>query len=262
MGRPLTSQHRNTSYASFGDVVEQSSGVDEDEMRLREELNMSTEYYGDESAEAALAHMALANQFWQRGDRASATEHYTIAHSIYESLGDQTSCAIVLKSLGDLNKEDEKLEAAQELYQEAMEIETSVYGHCLPHTLNAAGVVCLLEDDHRSAMGYHRRALQLQQKSLKEDNKYDMYETLVLIGNVYYSERNNLTNIRQKGVDYKEFIESGFLSWIANAHDMVSCCSRHQLNAPRFCSLCRLFFFVIIGNTTNRVSTDFFTHYL
>jgi phosphorylcholine metabolism protein LicD len=47
-----------------------------------------------------------------------------------------------------------------------------------------------------------------------------MYETLVLIGNVYYSERNNLSNIRSKGVDYKEFIELGFLGWIAHAHDM------------------------------------------
>jgi tetratricopeptide (TPR) repeat protein len=101
-----------------------------------------------------------------------------------------------------------------------MDIEISVYGQCLPQTLNAAGVVCLLEDDHRSAMAFHRRALQIQQKSLDEENKYEMYETLVLIGNVYYSERNNLTNIQSKGVDYKEFIESGFLGWIAKAHDM------------------------------------------
>ena len=47
-----------------------------------------------------------------------------------------------------------------------------------------------------------------------------MFETLVLIGNVYYSEQNNLSNIRTQGVDYKDFIESGFLGWIANAHDM------------------------------------------
>lgn len=44
--------------------------------------------------------------------------------------------------------------------------------------------------------------------------------SLVRIGNVYYRERDNLTTIRSGGVDYKEFIESGFLGWIANAHDM------------------------------------------
>ena len=33
-------------------------------------------------------------------------------------------------------------------------------------------------------------------------------------------ERNDLSNIRTAGVDYQEFIEFGFLSWIANAHDM------------------------------------------
>jgi tetratricopeptide (TPR) repeat protein len=69
-------------------------------------------------------------------------------------------------------------------------------------------------------MEYHRRALQIQKKSLAAENKYEMFETLVLIGNVYYSEQNNLSNIRTKGVDYKDFIESGFLGWIANAHDM------------------------------------------
>ena len=113
---------------------------------------------------------------------------------------------MVLKALGDLNREDGKFDAAKKLYLEALEMEKSVLGQYLPQTLNAAGVVCLQEDDFRSAMNYHRRALQIQKKSLKEQNKYEMYETLVLIGNVYYSERNNLTNIRSKGVDYKEFI--------------------------------------------------------
>eukprot|EP00804_Cyclotella_cryptica_P000331 CCRYP_008667-RB/>CCRYP_008667-RB protein AED:0.03 eAED:0.03 QI:1966/1/1/1/1/1/6/194/741 len=216
---PLSSDPQHTSYPSFGEPMDQRKGTQREE-ELKEELNKSSEYYGHGSIEAARAHVALANQFWQREDRGSATEHYTIAHSIYESLGDRKSCAVVLKALGDLNKEDEKLDAAKELYQEAMDIEISVYGHCLPQTLNASGVVCLLEDDHRSAMEFHRRALQIQQKSLDEENKYEMYETLVLIGNVYYSERNNLTNIQSKGVDYKEFIESGFLGWIAKAHDM------------------------------------------
>ncbi|KAL7489099.1 hypothetical protein ACHAW6_014690 [Cyclotella cf. meneghiniana] len=216
---PLSSEHANITYPSFGESIDTRKGSQREE-ELKEELNRSSKYFGDGSTEAARAHVALANQFWQQEDRGNATEHYTIAHSIYESLGDRKACAVVLKALGDLNKEDEKLDAAKELYREAMDIEVSVYGHCLPQTLNAAGVVCLLEDDHRSAMEFHRRALQIQQKSLDEENKYDMYETLVLIGNVYYSERNNLTNIQSKGVDYKEFIESGFLGWIAKAHDM------------------------------------------
>merc|ERR1712194_756133 len=102
-------------------------------------------------------------------------------------------------------------------------------------TLNAAGAACLKNDDFRSAMEFHRRALQIQKRSQSSTTgvgrvgegggtqKYEMYETLVRIGNVYYSERNNFTNIRdngKSGVDYHEFIESGFLGWIANAHDM------------------------------------------
>lgn len=220
MNSPLSSKHRNTSYTSFTETPDKNEGTEREE-ELRNELDKSYEHFGDESSEVAHAHLNLAKAFWQRGDRVNATEHYTIAHSIFEyKLGDSESCAIVLKALGDLNKEDEKYEAASELYDEAMEIEMSVHGHCLPSTLNAAGVVCLLEDDHRAAMEFHRRALQIQQKSLGEGNKYQIYETLVLIGNVYYSERNNLSNIRSKGVDYKEFIELGFLGWIANAHDM------------------------------------------
>ena len=217
---PLSSKHRNISYTSLTVTPGKNEGTEREE-ELRDELDKSYEHFGDESAEVANAHLNLAQAFWQKGDRVSATEHYTIAHSIFEyKLGDSESCAVVLKALGDLNKEDEKYEAANELYDEAMEIEMSVHGNCLPSTLNAAGVVCLLEDDHRSAMEFHRRALQIQQKSLSEGNKYEIYETLVLIGNVYYSERNNLSNIRSKGVDYKEFIELGFLGWIANAHDM------------------------------------------
>ena len=61
---------------------------------------------------------------------------------------------------------------------------------------------------------------QIQKKKLTAEHKFEMFETLVLIGNVYYSEQNNLSNIRTQGVDYKDFIESGFLGWIANAHDM------------------------------------------
>lgn len=205
---------------------------------MRDELDKTYEDFGEESEEVARAHLALAEAFWQRGDRVSATEHYTIAHSIFEDkLGDSDACAGVLKSLGDLNKEDEKYEAATELYAEAMEIEMTVHGHCLPSTLNAAGSVCLLQDDHRAAMEFHRQALQIQQKSLNERNKYEMYETLVLIGNVYYSERNNLSNIRSKGVDYKEFIELGFLGWIAHARKLVFslealllCASSHTLS--------------------------------
>ncbi|KAL3800255.1 hypothetical protein ACHAWO_013837 [Cyclotella atomus] len=220
MNSPLSAKNRNISYTSFTETPDRNEGFGREE-ELRDELNKSYEHFGEESEEVARAHIALAEAFWQRGDRASATEHYTIAHSIFDyKLGDNESCAAILKALGDLNKEDEKYDAANELYNEAMEIETSVYGHCLPSTLNAAGVVCLLEEDFRAAMEFHRRALQLQQKSLEEGNKYEMYETLVLIGNVYYSERNNLSNIRSKGVDYKEFIELGFLGWIAHAHDM------------------------------------------
>ena len=191
------------------------------EEELKDKLSKSRKRFGDESEEVACAHIALAEAYWQRGDRVSASEHYSVAHSIFEyKLGDNKSCANILKALGDLNKEDEKYDAATALYTEAMEIENAIYGHCLPTTLNAAGVVCLLKQDHRGAMEFHRRALQFQQTFLEEGNKYEMYETLVLIGNVYYSERNNLSNIRSKGVDYEEFIELGFLSWIANAHDM------------------------------------------
>jgi tetratricopeptide (TPR) repeat protein len=218
---PLSSKHRNISYTSFTETPDRNEGMEREE-ELRDELNKSYEHHGDASAEVARAHIALAEAFWQSGNRVSATEHYTIAHSIFEyKLGDSESCAVVLKALGDLNKEDQKYEAANELYAEAMEIEMSIHGHCLPSTLNAAGQVCLLEDDFRAAMEYHRRALQIQQqKSLEGGNKFEIYETLVLIGNVYYSERNNLSNIRSKGVDYKDFIELGFLGTIAHAHDM------------------------------------------
>jgi tetratricopeptide (TPR) repeat protein len=174
--------------------------------------------------EAAAAFVALAEDFWKKGDRSAATEHYTMAHSIYISRhGDEDNVkevAMVLKKLGDLNQEDGALDAAMELYTEALEMEMTAHGQHLPQTLNAAGVVCLRQDDFRSAMDFHRKALQIQKKSDPGGrSKYETYETLVNIGNVYYSERNNFSNIRSNGVDYREFIESGFLSWIALAHD-------------------------------------------
>lgn len=216
-----SSKHRNISYSSYTETPSDRNETSSREKELRDELSNHYERFGDESAEVAHGHLRLAEALWEKGDRVSATEHYTIAHSIFDyKLGDSKSCAVILKALGDLNKEDQIYDAAKELYEETMEIETSLYGHALPTTLNAAGILCLLEDDHRAAMEYHRRALQIQQKSLDDGNKYGMYETLVLIGDVYYSERNNLSNIRTKGVDYQEFIEFGFLSWIANAHDM------------------------------------------
>jgi tetratricopeptide (TPR) repeat protein len=225
-GRPLSKEQRNHSGTSLSseqehqetlsDREEGDSNEDKEKFLLQQKGS-----YGDESIEAAEAHLSLAQHLWEKGDRELATEHYTEAHAVFQSrLGDCKEVALILKSLGDLNKEDGKLEAAKELYSEALDIEMSAFGHHRPQTLNAAGVVCLMLDDFRSAMEYHRRALQIQKKKLAAEHKYEMFETLVLIGNVYYSEQNNLSNIRTQGVDYKDFIESGFLGWIANAHDM------------------------------------------
>ena len=198
------------------DCDEEESNADKEEFLVQQKGS-----YGDESIEAAEAHVSLAQHLWEKGDRDLATDHFTEAHSVFQSrLGDCKEVAMILKSLGDLNKEDGKLEASKELYSEALDIEASVFGHHRPQTLNAAGVVCLMLDDFRAAMEYHRKALQIQKKRLAAEHKYEMFETLVLIGNVYYSEQNNLSNIRTQGVDYKDFIESGFLGWIANAHDM------------------------------------------
>jgi len=183
----------------------------------------------DHSVEKARDFVILAEDLWKKGDISGATENFTIAHSIYIThLGDADSSkevAMILKKLGDLNQEDGALDASLELYLEAIEMEMTAYGQHLPQTLNAAGVICLKRDDFRSAMEFHRRALQIQKRSQGVGetgglSKYETYETLVNIGNVYYSERNNFSNIRSNGVDYKEFIESGFLSWIALAHDM------------------------------------------
>lgn len=224
--RPLSQEQRNQSRTSLNsekDPEETTSDREKGDSNEDKEkfLLQQKGSYGDESIEAAEAHLSLAQHLWEKGDRESATEHYTEAHSVFQSrLGDCKEVALILKSLGDLNKEDGKLEAAKELYSEALDIEMSVFGHHRPQTLNATGVVCLMLDDFRSAMEYHRRALQIQKKKVAVEHKYEMFETLVLIGNVYYSEQNNLSNIRTQGVDYKDFIESGFLGWIANAHDM------------------------------------------
>ena len=224
--RPLSQEQRNhskTSLTSEQDRQETRSDHEEGESNEDKEqfLLQQKGSYGDESIEAAEAHLSLAHHLWEKGDRQLATDHFTEAHAVFHSrVGDCKEVAMILKSLGDLNKEDEKLEASKELYSEALDIEMAVFGHHRPQTLNAAGVVSLMLDDFRSAMEYHRRALQIQKKKLTAEHKFEMFETLVLIGNVYYSEQNNLSNIRTQGVDYKDFIESGFLGWIANAHDM------------------------------------------
>jgi len=223
--KPLSQEQLNLSRTSLTSEQDRQEKSDRDEGESNEDkeefLLQQKGSYGDESIEAAEAHMSLAEHLWEKGDRDLATDHFTEAHAVFHSrLGDCKEVAMILKSLGDLNKEDGKLEASKELYSEALDIEMSVFGHHRPQTLNAAGVVCLMLDDFRAAMEYHRRALQIQKKKLAAEHKYEMFETLVLIGNVYYSERNNLSNIRTQGVDYKDFIESGFLGWIANAHDM------------------------------------------
>lgn len=221
--KPPTKKQLNMSRISeTSDQDCQGTSSDDEGFAGKEEFLIQQKgSYGDESIEAAEAHVSLAQHLWEKGDRDLATDHFTEAHAVFQSrLGDCKEVAIILKSLGDLNKEDGKLEASKELYSEALDIEISVFGHHRPQTLNAAGVICLMLDDFRGAMEYHRRALQIQKKTLAAEQKHEMFETLVLIGNVYYSEQNNLSNIRTQGVDYKDFIESGFLGWIANAHDM------------------------------------------
>lgn len=227
----LSTEHRISSSQLSGQGQikpkhDQDNDLDERLSQLQLKTTGSDE---NDNLEAAHAHEALAEHFWEKGDRASATEHYTEAHAIYRSrLGDSSEpLALVLKKLGDLNREDGILDAAKELYGAALEMELTVRGQYLPATLNAAGAACLANDDFRSAMEFHRRALQIQKKVSQEGagrkgqgRKYEMYETLVRIGDVYYSERNNFTHIKSNGVDYREFIESGFLRWIANAHDM------------------------------------------
>ncbi len=221
--KPPTKKQLNLSRISeTSDQDCQGTSSDDEGFAGKEEFLIQQKgSYGDESIEAAEAHVSLAQHLWGKGDRDLATDHFTEAHAVFQSrLGDCKEVAMILKSLGDLNKEDGKLEASKELYSEALDIEISVFGHHRPQTLNAAGVICLMLDDFRGAMEYHRRALQIQKKMLAAEQKHEMFETLVLIGNVYYSEQNNLSNIRTQGVDYKDFIESGFLGWIANAHDM------------------------------------------
>ena len=132
--------------------------------------------------------MAFAEHSCQKGDRATATVHYTEAHAIYQSqLGDSVETAMVLKRLGDLNYQEGLLDASKERYMEALGTELAVSGEYSPKTLNAAGAVCLQQEDFRSAMEFHRQALQIQKKcALEGKSKYEMYETLVFIGNVYY----------------------------------------------------------------------------
>lgn len=224
--KPLSSKHRNLSSSLFfqGEEEQKPDNTSKDDDRVSQ-LQLQTDSNEIDSIEAAHAHVALAEHFMGKGDRDAATEHYTEAHAIYDALGEKNEVSKVLKKLGDINLE-ENTHAAKELYEAALDIEVTVHGHYLPQTLNAVGVACLKNDDFRSAMEFHRQALQIQKKTHsssgdeKQSRKYDMYDTLVHIGNVYYSERNNLTNIRSNGVDYEEFISSGFLSWIANAHDM------------------------------------------
>ena len=231
----LSKGHRNFSSTSLFNLQDEEEKqqqhpvhADDDNDERVSQLQSQT---GSEanSLEAAHAHVALAEHFYQKGDRAAATEHYTEAHSIFRfHLGDSNEqVAMVLKKLGDFNFEDGLLDAARELYEAALDMEDA-HGQCLPQTLNAAGAACLKDDDFRSAMEFHRRALLIQKKSQSskageegsEQRKYEMYETLVRIGDVYYSERNNLTNIRSNGgVDYTEFIESGFLVKIGMCED-------------------------------------------
>lgn len=227
---PLSSSHRvSTSFIPQLPSSSSSASVVPSQLTLPELPVVMGSNTMDYSAEKARDFVMLADDLWKKGDISGATENFTIAHSIYIThLGDADSSkevALILKKLGDLNQEDGALDAAAELYSEAMEMEITAHGQHLPQTLNAAGVICLKRDDFRSAMEFHRRALQIQKRSQGVGeteclSKYETYETLVNIGNVYYSERNNFSNIRSNGVDYKEFIESGFLSWIALAHDM------------------------------------------
>lgn len=214
---PLSNDHRNISSSWLNEQGHEHKGPqhtqhEDDNMDERlSQLQLQTASDEGESVEAAHAHCSLAEHFWEKGDRVAATEHYTEAHSIYTSqLGDSSrEVAMVLKKLGDLNQEDDILDTAKELYMEALEMEFAVLGEYLPQTLNAAGASCLKQDDFRSAWDFHRRALQIQKRLQGGggggggQNKYEMYETYVLIGNVYYGERNNFSNIRSNGVDYQ-----------------------------------------------------------
>jgi len=221
VNRPLSNDHRNISAGLLSDQgSDGQQHEDDDELEERlSQLQLQAESNEGDDIEAARANVALAEVFWSKGDRVTATDHYTEAHTIFANLGEVGQQAVILKKLGDLNMEDDKPDAAKELYQEALELEIEIYGQYLPQTLNAAGQMCLQKEDFRSSMEFHRRALLILKKGGSEDDKHEIYETLVRIGNVYYSERNNLSNIRSNGVDYREFIESGFLGWIANAHD-------------------------------------------
>jgi len=209
--RGTRGQHKSSK--TQNQILEMLNAVDS--------MNSMHGYY---SIEVALALVALGKLQLEVGDSDLATESILQALKVQKAIGNPLEMTRSLHVLAEIYSIQQEFEQALDCYKDAQRLERRLYGPDRPEnacTLNRMGRVYANLGNFSLAMEKHQQALQVLKGCCGENLRHPaVSQTLILIGEVYYRERNSFdTNRSNSSDDYGTFIEAGMLDIIALAHE-------------------------------------------
>ena len=121
------------------------------------------------------------------GDPDTALEQLKQALSLYESIGDRHSLAVVWGSIGVADWYRGDLEAVAADYERALTLRRSVEDHILEgRTLNGLGTVSMRKGDNAAAADYYRQAIELRRRT---GDLAGLGTSITYLGHVYFNLR-------------------------------------------------------------------------
>ena len=185
-----------------------------------EKLIAEQGYYNNE---VAFALVALGKLLLEIGDAKPATERIVEALKIQKAISNPLEMTRSLHVLADIYSQQQEFDTALACHKDAQRLERRIYGPDRPEnasTLNRMGRIYTSLGNFSMAMEKHQQALQVLQSCYGENLRHPaVSQTLILIGEVYYRERNSFNTIRSNADDYGTFIEAGMLDVISLAHE-------------------------------------------
>jgi tetratricopeptide (TPR) repeat protein len=193
--------------------------------------------------EVAFALVALGKLLLEVGDSEPATERIVEALKIQKAIANPLEMTRSLHVLADIYSQQKEFNTALACYKDAQRLERRIYGPDRPEnasTLNRMGRIYTNLGNFSMAMEKHQQALQVLQSCYGENLRHPaVSQTLILIGEVYYRERNSFNTIRSNADDYGNFIQAGMLDIISLAHEdhgsfkMALCFMEEKLQVVR-----------------------------
>jgi tetratricopeptide (TPR) repeat protein len=178
---------------------------------------------GSQDVGVAALLFQLAKLYQQKDDTVTAIRLGRDALTIQKAGSDVSRVVQTLYLIADLHIHSNEYDQALSCYSEAQRTLEDVHGrYCeeIADTLNRIGNLWTSKNEFESAIESHKQALLVLKECCGEDiNHPRVAETMILIGDVYYKERNSLATIQSNADSYSSFIEHGMLEVIARCHE-------------------------------------------